>query len=70
MTILQLIEILRTIPDKTNKVWIESLNGFTSDIGFSIDDSNDIRLFQITENANNNINIELEKIQNADIGIN
>ena len=66
MKIKELITILQSAPDKEMNIYIEnSENYFTTNIGFSFDDNNDLQLYQISE-----MESELNKIQSTKIDIN
>lgn len=50
MKIIELIELLSSLPNKESEVFIINENNtFASNIGYSIDDNNDIQLFGVEE---------------------
>ena len=64
MKINELIEILNRLSDKEGDVFIiNQENIFTSNIGYSIDDNNDVQLFEIGEDVflENNLQTNLKK---------
>ena len=50
MKIRELIVLLQGLPDKEREVFITNQsNDFTSSIGYSVDDNNDVQLYEISD---------------------
>lgn len=49
MKVKELISILAQLPDKEACIFIQADQHFTTNIGFSVDDNNDIQLYEISD---------------------
>jgi hypothetical protein len=50
MKIKELIKILKEAPDQERDIHVESLDNYwTSNIGFSFDDNNDLQLYEVVK---------------------
>ena len=63
MKIKELIKILKEAPDQEKDIYVESLDNYwTSNIGFSFDDNNDLQLYEVVKEKINQLEKEISLI--------
>ena len=63
MNIKELIKILKEAPDQEKDIYVESLDNYwTSNIGFSFDDNNDLQLYEVVKEKINQLEKEISLI--------